>query len=241
MAVMRSFTKHPARETAIGPGGAPSQPAAAIEPGSLARDFADFDPHAVDSGGVATIAGPWADASDDRESEESDDAIDNDRGDGDDGNDNDDGHGGGRGDGGENVRWITIAAYAKPIDAQMARLRLEAEGIDCILLDENLVATDWLLFNAVGGIKLQVPEDLAMQAAAVLRPASHANALQAGGVGDNHASEHCPTCGSLDVAELRLPMLLALLFRLFRHPPPIARQCGRCGREWSIADPALPP
>ncbi|HEV7297850.1 MAG TPA: hypothetical protein VGN72_00675 [Tepidisphaeraceae bacterium] len=39
----------------------------------------------------------------------------------------------------------------------MARIKLESEGIDCLLLDENLVATQWLYANAVGGIKVQVP------------------------------------------------------------------------------------
>ncbi len=31
------------------------------------------------------------------------------------------------------------------------------QGIPTLILDENLIATDWLLANAAGGIKLQVP------------------------------------------------------------------------------------
>lgn len=62
----------------------------------------------------------------------------------------DDGKGDGR-------AWVTAATYWQPMDAQMARIRLESEGIACMLLDENLVAMQWLYANAVGGIKLQVP------------------------------------------------------------------------------------
>ena len=65
-------------------------------------------------------------------------------------NNGDDGEGGYR-------DWVTVATFWQPMDAQMARIRLVSEGIDCVLLDENLVATDWLYANAVGGIKVQVP------------------------------------------------------------------------------------
>jgi hypothetical protein len=71
-------------------------------------------------------------------------------------------------DRGDSGRWITVATFSLPQQAQIARLRLESEDIDCFLIDENLVATDWLLANAVGGIKLQVREEDAAQARQIL-------------------------------------------------------------------------
>src|SRR5688572_26769407 len=62
------------------------------------------------------------------------------------------------GDEGEPVRWVTVGAFWSASEAHLARLRVEAEGIDCVLLDEFLVATDWLYANATGGIKLQVQQ-----------------------------------------------------------------------------------
>ncbi len=57
---------------------------------------------------------------------------------------------------------ITIATFDFLTDARIAMGRLQAEGIHCVLADENLVQTDWLYSIAVGGIKLQVaPEDVA--------------------------------------------------------------------------------
>jgi hypothetical protein len=63
---------------------------------------------------------------------------------------------------------ITVARFDTMPDAHIAKGKLEAEGIPCLLLDEHLVQTDWLYAIAVGGIKLQVPEAHAERALAVL-------------------------------------------------------------------------
>lgn len=55
---------------------------------------------------------------------------------------------------------VTVASYNLHVDAIMARSRLDSEGIESMLLDENIVRMDWFYANLVGGIKLQVrPED----------------------------------------------------------------------------------
>jgi hypothetical protein len=51
---------------------------------------------------------------------------------------------------------ITIATYDFWPNAEIARGRLQAEGIEAALADQHLVQTDWLYSIAVGGIKLQV-------------------------------------------------------------------------------------
>ncbi len=63
---------------------------------------------------------------------------------------------------------ITIATFDTMPDAHIALGRLRAEGIDARLADEHLVQTDWLYAIAVGGIKLQVSENDAEHARAVL-------------------------------------------------------------------------
>ena len=50
----------------------------------------------------------------------------------------------------------TIAAYQYVAEAELLQTKLEAEGIDAYLADGNLVAMDWLMSNAVGGVKVQV-------------------------------------------------------------------------------------
>ena len=63
---------------------------------------------------------------------------------------------------------ITVARYDTWPDAHIALGRLQAEGIPCMLADQNLVQTDWLYSIAVGGIKLMVDPAHVEQAQRVL-------------------------------------------------------------------------
>lgn len=65
-------------------------------------------------------------------------------------------------------RLTTVAAYDDPVRAQVARNLLEEAGVSAVITDSEIVAMDWLLSNAVGGIKVQVWEEDAERAAAVL-------------------------------------------------------------------------
>jgi hypothetical protein len=53
---------------------------------------------------------------------------------------------------------VTVWSCSLPPEAAAIRLRLEAAGIPVFLADENTIAMDWLLSNAIGGIKVQVAE-----------------------------------------------------------------------------------
>lgn len=158
----------------------------------------------------------------------------NDSGDGED----DDGDNGGGGDdyrdnGG---RWVTVATFWLAPEAHIARLRLESEGIDCVIVDENLVATDWLFANAVGGIKLQVPADQAVRARETLAPAAGRPAADAAGEPLYDGQARCPRCGSDDVFRTPLSRRAAFLCILFLGAPlPLLRprtRCAACGFEW---------
>src|SRR5947209_5185917 len=56
------------------------------------------------------------------------------------------------------MRWESVATFDDPIRAQMARNFLDEHGVETMLADQETVATAWPLSNAVGGIKLLVPE-----------------------------------------------------------------------------------
>ena len=64
---------------------------------------------------------------------------------------------------------VTLATFDSSIKAEMARAALAEAGIESQLGDENLVTMNWLLSNAVGGIKLVVREQDAERAVAVYR------------------------------------------------------------------------
>lgn len=63
---------------------------------------------------------------------------------------------------------VTVATFRFPTEAQAAKLRLEAEGLTPSFSDAEIVNMDWLLGNAVGYIKLQVPLSQAGAAADLL-------------------------------------------------------------------------
>ncbi len=54
--------------------------------------------------------------------------------------------------------WITVKTYSQWMDAQTDMLFLESENIPTRLGDGLTILIDPLLSNALGGVKLQVPE-----------------------------------------------------------------------------------
>ena len=64
-------------------------------------------------------------------------------------------------------RWVTVATYSHPNEANPPRIRLEAEGVPTFL-DGARVAGATLYQVATGGVRLQVPESLATQARILL-------------------------------------------------------------------------
>lgn len=57
------------------------------------------------------------------------------------------------------TRLVTIATFDQAAQARLAKNLLDEAGIRCAVTDETLVAMEWMLSNAVGGIKVQVWEE----------------------------------------------------------------------------------
>ncbi|MEM6561386.1 MAG: hypothetical protein AAF656_07280 [Planctomycetota bacterium] len=76
-----------------------------------------------------------------------------------------DGGDGGSGDG--DGRWVTVGRYRSTFEAHLARLKLQSEEIDCVILEENVANLQ--LFGVLGGgAVLQVPDELAESARSIL-------------------------------------------------------------------------
>ncbi len=63
---------------------------------------------------------------------------------------------------------VTIERLLDPTEAQIIVGRLETEGIPAFIADLRLVQTNWLWTLALGGVRLQVPGELAPQALEVI-------------------------------------------------------------------------
>lgn len=144
--------------------------------------------------------------------------------------------------------WVTVATFWQSTEAHLARIKLESEDIDCVIVDEFLIATDWLYANAIGGIKVQVPVARLAEARAALERPTHDDvpekqvgteddASPDGGVSYASAIPECPACGSANTHRLRWSRRSAFLsLMLLGFPLPFLsrkRECHECGQEWT--------
>ena len=107
--------------------------------------------------------------------------------------------------------FTTVARYLDPVEAQIARGRLVAEGIEAHLGDEHLAVANWEWRLAIGGIRVRVADDDAARAREVLR------AMDAGEYAiDDHAEPHPPELRApeRESASSRLAWLALFLFSI---------------------------
>lgn len=56
------------------------------------------------------------------------------------------------------INLVTLRTFDNYVTAHIVRAKLETEGIQSVLIDENTVTIQWHIANAIGGIKLKVNE-----------------------------------------------------------------------------------
>ena len=137
---------------------------------------------------------------------------------------------------------ITIAAFREPAHAHIARGFLESAGVPAEVADEHVVGIHWLYSNAVGGVKLNVPEEHAERACSLLAGQSEDSTDEtveyrsvAGG------GDVCPSCGAENIAPSKLaervkglvllgvlPAIPAVPFLLWSS----TWHCRECGHAW---------
>ena len=130
----------------------------------------------------------------------------------------------------------TVASFRESYKAYIARGRLEAEGIPVVIVDEHLVQVNWMYSQAIGGVKLQVPEEMLEQAREILSMdyEQELAAIEEAGIEPN-SEEVCPQCGSSSTSVQRysiwslVPSLIFGMPFFFRKR---GRVCHRCGSTW---------
>lgn len=85
-------------------------------------------------------------------------------------------------------KFVTIAAFEYVADLEILKLKLESEGIQVFVKDGNIVNSDPLISNAVGGAKIQVfKEDEE-------RAREFYNSIRSYAVGKDGLPITCPNC-----------------------------------------------
>lgn len=101
-----------------------------------------------------------------------------------------------------------VATFSTPAEAHLLAARLESSGIAVFLGDETTIQTDWLLSNALGGVKLSVADEDFEAAREIMdSPPVDVGILA------------CPKCGSGDV---RVHLLHC--------------ECRACGEEFDVPE-----
>ena len=115
----------------------------------------------------------------------------------------------------EEDRLVTIATFSYAPQMGLVRSKLESEGIECFVMDELVSQT--YIYNAVGGIKLQVKAGDAQRATAIVEemgvfdsPAPKPSRM----IVFDRVTRRLPLLGSLDLG-LRFFAFLVLLAVIF--------------------------
>jgi len=129
--------------------------------------------------------------------------------------------------------FVTVRAFSMPWQADVARTALETQGIPVSVADANTVGVNWLYSNAIGGVRVQVPEEFAKQAIEILSSQVESIDVPAEEEDDTVT---CPRCGKHKTTIVRKGRRWAFLswllagFPLFY--PPKMYQCKDCGETW---------
>ena len=126
---------------------------------------------------------------------------------------------------------VTVGRYDFPYEAHIARARLESEGIPAFVVDEHTINMQWLYSQALGGVKVQVPERFAEEALAIL------NEDRSSDLPDQE-TRACRVCGGHEFEHLARGRPVAyFLFWFFGFPLwKVKRQirCKGCGDERDV-------
>ncbi len=147
--------------------------------------------------------------------------------------------------------YVTIGRYQTPMEAELAKMTLEAAEIPVFLVD-SMAAGMLCHLPSVGRVRLQVHEEHADRAKEILEaePIMVEEDIEAGGFPEENrepvtvSSQHlskCPGCGSdrIEVSQSLFRALFGLLFGIFVETPSTPHEgptknwrCLRCGHRW---------
>jgi hypothetical protein len=133
----------------------------------------------------------------------------------------------------ENRPLVIVGRFRDLPTALLAKGSLESAGIECFLMNENMVRLDWFISNLLGGITLQVgPEDV--EAATEILGAPPED-FQPDSGGPFNQPE-CPNCHSREVNSpgMNTGASAAILWAT-AMPVPIPQRdwkCEDCGHRW---------
>lgn len=120
-----------------------------------------------------------------------------------------------------NDNYTLLDVFEFSAEAQVAKSKLEAEGVRTLFMDEKTIDSDPLISQAVGGVKLLVHNDDVLQAKKIY------NQIRTYLTDEDDESYHCPNCNShkILVAPLQRKNIFYMLFPFFEKT---RKKCNVC-------------
>ncbi len=134
----------------------------------------------------------------------------------------------------------TIARFQYSAEAQIIKGRLQAEGIQVFLSDNITIDTDPLVSNAIGGVKLKVLSNQALEAEDILK------SIKKYSINDEGDAIDCPNCNSEKIelfstikdAKSFFALIFAFITTLFVSTLPLYSKhkyrCEDCKTEFDL-------
>jgi hypothetical protein len=128
---------------------------------------------------------------------------------------------------------VLIGSFAHPVEAELACSKLQAEGIQARVADANTISIQPYYSAALGGVKLIVNEEDALQALRILKEDL---SMESEETGASPAPLPCPRCGSTErrVERKAEPIKILMSWLLLGLPLPFLKKkstCTHCGVE----------
>jgi hypothetical protein len=141
------------------------------------------------------------------------------------------------------AEWVSIQTFLYPQDAYIVKGLLESEGIDAFLKDEMTTQVFNFYSNAIGGVKLLVPEEQADKAREILKkngytidsenPEEDIELISKSETTDKNC---CPFCGSSNISQQKKASIVTIvLIFLLGLLLPITKKsyvCFDCNKKW---------
>lgn len=123
------------------------------------------------------------------------------------------------------MKRVIIARYTKPEEAYLAVSVLEGSGVDATVRDANTVHANLMYSNAIGGVKVEVPEDQVGRAKEILEIPK-----------DTESLLECPHCGSHHVRlrELNIFTAIGVFIGLLLPITTRKADCYDCGKTFLL-------
>lgn len=120
---------------------------------------------------------------------------------------------------------VTVGKFYDFIEIQLAQAKLASHDIESFIADEYVAQMDFLLINAMGGIRLQVAQEDFTQATQLIEEFRDSLKVE----------EQACSCGSKNIAKTKMSFWTIVLyfFNILLPIPSRRKVCLDCGNELS--------